>query len=979
MKKVIIARFWLILLAFVVVAIPTSAGSSPIIQKPYVQPTLFAQTIETSSQMRYPTGDYGVTGTWAVFPITLSTRWDKVDDENDGDTTYLTHGTTAGYALFNFTTFAVPTGSIVTKLEITYTARDVTGGVNNLRAALRVGGTNYLTTDTGIDLGTGYLAVTYAYVVNPKTSAVWTVADINGIGTNPLQQFGVNSSDANPAFRITSVTARVSYTQVVDTLTAPVYPAMDDGVITLAELTAEASSDAREGSYTFAQWDNEITQAGINHIDDKLLGDFVNDKAGELTETYTQLYDLYAKAPIKEQVAQINTNLIKLEAQKATLTSALTSVKGTGDKDTIQQAANKVAAVDGKISEFTQPLQYAGQIQSIESGIAVVKNKFKLALKEQSFRSDGLVTRTYVHSTYYMDFTANSGTIVAGATGITFTNASASATSATATFTTAGNTKVVANDYVRVSNGTQWYKVTGVAATTLTISPAFQQGTVTDTANASLISCPATHDSRTACDGTTIAKSFAHLNEYTTDTTRTAGDILKVRANQTNHLDRINITVDESGTVAAYDEIRGCSVADDPFSDTSNVQPIFDFGNTAYQIQLNGKNYWRLFNLDITNTAKTNSGLIYINSIGATVDTCTIHLGTASSSEGIRVSQSASTSPVYILNSTFYSIKNISIYAAIAAPLFITGCTINAGAGGSNYGIGCVVGAKASIRDTTIGVTTTHNTSSLYAGTAPVVWTLQNCSLADTVQVTGIADPMSSLTSEDDGQSIGAQNAYYSSGTVTKSSAVLRAGGGTSSAFLLPSSIVTIKYPLNVAYGSLNPDFAIWCPASATTVTVFMRANTIWSTYPTAAQLFIQADYWASGASIRSQSTASTQTLIDNREPAGAGTYTADAGTNTTTVVDAALAGTAYIGKYLYNTTRSAGAEITNYVDGTKTITLGTAIASQTTADTYYILDWVAFTTTMTPGTAGFVYIKINLGLYASGKGVFVDVKPVTS
>jgi hypothetical protein len=43
------------------------------------------------------------------------------------------------------------------------------------------------------------------------------------------------------------------------------------------------------------------------------------------------------------------------------------------------------------------------------------------------------------------------------------------------------------------------------------------------------------------------------------------------------------------------------------------------------------------------------------------------------------------------------------------------------------------------------------------------------------------------------------------------------------------------------------------------------------------------------------------------------------------------------------------------------------------------MLDWVAFTTTFTPGTAGFAYVKTNLGLYASGKGVYVDVMPLAS
>jgi hypothetical protein len=959
-------RVLVALLAVIIVALPTSAWGAPLPPKaPYAQPVLFAQTIETSSQIRLPTGDYGATGTWAVFPATLSTKWDKVDDEDDGDATYLTHGTTAGYSLFNFTAFAVPAGAIVTKLEITYSARDVTAGVNNLRPALRVGGTNYLTTSTGIDLGTGYLAVTYAYVVNPRTTAAWTVADINGTGTNPLQQFGVNSSDANPAFRITSVTARVSYTQVVDTLAPPVYPAMDDGTITLAELTTEATSDAREGVLTFAQWDSAITTAGINHIDDKLLADFVNAKAGELTEQYTQLYELYTKAPVKEQVAQINTNLIKLETQKTAATAALVAAKAGGDKDAIQQAADKVAALDGKISELTQPLQVASQIQSIESGIAVVKNKFKLALKEQEFRADQLVTRTYAHTVYYMDFTPSTHSHLTGV--VTFTNGSTAVTSA------GGNMdpEVTVGDYIRQSDGTQWYKVTARAAAAddaCTITPAFQQATHTDDNGATFICVSATNT------GLAIATAFPHLNRYTTDTTRTAGDILKVRANQTNVIAGINITFDEDGTAASYLEIRGCSVADDPFSDASNVQPIFDFGNTAFQFTISGDDYWRIYNLTTTNSSYT-AGIIGAGSgKGLLLDTLTVY-GNTSAASGIGISVTG-TNPT-ILNCVVYGnkVKNIDINTGLNVK--IKGCTINGGAATTDYGV-YSDSANVEIIDTTFGGTTTHDTASVTITTNGGNIQARNCTFTDAVEFTSTANGISFQSEDHDGV-MGAAFDAYSSGTITKSTTVLRVGGGLSSALLLPSSVATIIVPLSISNWTLVPDFAVWCPASPTTVTVYMRANTIWATYPTAAQLFIQADYWAGVTAIRSQSTSSNQTLIDNREPAGAGTYTADAGTNTTTVVDAGLAGTAYIGKYLYNSTRSAGAEITNYVDGTKTITLGTAIASQTTGDTYYILDWVAFTTTLTPGTAGFVYIKINLGLYASGKGVYVGVKPVTS
>lgn len=75
------------------------------------------------------------------------------------------------------------------------------------------------------------------------------------------------------------------------------------------------------------------------------------------------------------------------------------------------------------------------------------------------------------------------------------------------------------------------------------------------------------------------------------------------------------------------------------------------------------------------------------------------------------------------------------------------------------------------------------------------------------------------------------------------------------------------------------------------------------------------------------------------QEPAS-GTNTADAGTNTTTLVDAALVGDTdnyYKDWYLYNSTRSKGAVITAYTASTKTITCET-IAAQTSGDSYYIV-----------------------------------------
>lgn len=164
------------------------------------------------SQTRYPTADFSSSGTWAVFPANPVTKWDKVDESaQDGDSTYLLHGTTAGYALFTSSAFTVPQGATITNLTIGYVVKDDSSGNNNLRAAIRVNGTNDLTTDNGANPGNSYAVRTYSFTNNPDTGNAWTVNDINGTGSNPLQAFGIYSSDANPQMRITQVYAQVDY------------------------------------------------------------------------------------------------------------------------------------------------------------------------------------------------------------------------------------------------------------------------------------------------------------------------------------------------------------------------------------------------------------------------------------------------------------------------------------------------------------------------------------------------------------------------------------------------------------------------------------------------------------------------------------------------------------------------------------------------------------------------------------------------
>ncbi len=197
-----------------------------------------------ATQDRYPTPDDSATGTWTVFPASPATRYDKVDETPANDDTDYIYCTAVGRALFGFSAFSIPSGATINFLRITYRHKKVASQACSIRSALRVGGTNYDTTDPGINPTNGtWNTRTYDYTINPKTGAAWTVADINGSGTNPLQVFGLYVSDASPNPYCTQCFATVDYT-----------PGDRRGQSSWAEL--EVPTAPRRGRVSFAEFES---------------------------------------------------------------------------------------------------------------------------------------------------------------------------------------------------------------------------------------------------------------------------------------------------------------------------------------------------------------------------------------------------------------------------------------------------------------------------------------------------------------------------------------------------------------------------------------------------------------------------------------------------------------------------------------------------------------------------------------------------
>jgi hypothetical protein len=165
---------------------------------------------DRESQTRVPASDNASGGTWSRNPASPTTNWDKVDETSIDDTDYVTgNNSGSGNQLFNFSPFTVPADSTITDITVYYRAKDNSSGTNNIQAYLKVNGTLY--NNGSVNPGSGWSTYSYAFTTNPKTGSAWLLADINGTGTNPLQNFGVYSSDLSPGVQVSMVFAEVNY------------------------------------------------------------------------------------------------------------------------------------------------------------------------------------------------------------------------------------------------------------------------------------------------------------------------------------------------------------------------------------------------------------------------------------------------------------------------------------------------------------------------------------------------------------------------------------------------------------------------------------------------------------------------------------------------------------------------------------------------------------------------------------------------
>ena len=365
-----------------------------------------------------------------------------------------------------------------------------------------------------------------------------------------------------------------------------------------------------------------------------------------------------------------------------------------------------------------------------------------------------------------------------------------------------------------------------------------------------------------------ILKSWRTINKYTTVTTRTAGDKGYVRANQ-RHEPGVSITLDESGTVILRISLIGCNATQgiDPWHDASDVSPVIDFNTGAYYIDL--RNYWYLKNLDFKRGYSNTYGNIYLSNVQGCLFEYIICRDTTSTRGGL---YSTGYSGNHIFNyCTFSAAGNNSINASSGglSDSKFNDCTFDSPSAGTQTGFSatgsvnlqfnnCIWGASTSFAQ---DLSMNYNTYHIF----------RNCTFNGTKYSTPSSTAYcGNLIQEEDpaGSAIGTCITTTGLGTITKCAAgltdtTLRAGGGTSSARMVPFSFIGVLAPFLLNSDHYNNAIKIWCAAASTVITIYIRAYGTWSTYPTAAQLFISADYLSATSPYTRTTVNSTAVLSD--------------------------------------------------------------------------------------------------------------------
>jgi hypothetical protein len=435
---------------------------------------------------------------------------------------------------------------------------------------------------------------------------------------------------------------------------------------------------------------------------------------------------------------------------------------------------------------------------------------------------------------YFLDRT-NKNADLAGTW--TFTNAS------TAVSGSGGNAQTLglgAGDYIKPTGTDEWYKIASVGGeNTITLAYNFVQATQT--------SVVANYADVSVNDGTTAAKAFVNLNQFQTDTVRSAGDKCYVRRNQTHLHMAVNLTQDENGTITSPIEV----LADDGTGwsgEEGATRPTLNF-STGDKNLLTSKNYWTYRYL-ILNGGASAYGNAQLGGIGVWFYNTRFQNCTGGGYAAVFLFGGRE---YYFENCDWSGNSNKSVNNYQASLAKFKNCTWNNNATClDNPNGGTII-----LIDCSFGQTTGNSGANLTCGylcTSYVYNTIFESASTDIV----VNAALGVIYSEDHNGVKGDNRAWYYGGSVIKNTATVRTGGATSSALATPANTMGLSF-----YKFQIFEACLYAPATQKTYSLYMLGNG-WSTLPTNTELYIEDEYFDEAGTAHKATVKSTQVLSAN-------------------------------------------------------------------------------------------------------------------
>lgn len=158
-----------------------------------------------------------VTGSFTAYPAaTWGNHHYRIDDDpgspDDNSSLVITYADGADACeTYWGDTPALPAGSTDITVSIFFRVANETSNLTSYYTPkLKVNGSLYSGTEESWSSSVWH-TFTKDWTINPDTSSAWTVADVNGSGSNPIEEFGINirpGSDYDPKLGWTYIKAR---------------------------------------------------------------------------------------------------------------------------------------------------------------------------------------------------------------------------------------------------------------------------------------------------------------------------------------------------------------------------------------------------------------------------------------------------------------------------------------------------------------------------------------------------------------------------------------------------------------------------------------------------------------------------------------------------------------------------------------------------------------------------------------------------